>query len=714
MDNDCWSGRPTDLLCRHCTATMDHASPQDDGSAASSGPLHGSLSPPPSEMEFEDEHDYDDEGDNNNDDRSQSASSVAALRSTNIPSLTAAICAAGTTGGTTYAFGLYANALKHTLHLSQSELDTISSAFFCAGLLSWAPGLVVDRRGPRFGAAVGGLIGALSLLCYWAVATAAVPVARSLVVTVLSVLGIATYVSSALVTGSVFKIIVSCTGPGTKGTAVGAAKGYVGLGSGAYACIFASIRTPGGGVASDLNFLPMAAFFATAAASIPALCLLPSLDQMMVVGKRDATAGWHFRVVYAGLLGLGTIVVGTSILALYEEAESKKHSHGHGTTDGFGATVESELLPNGERGTQEAVVVETGGLGQNYGIAALIVIMWFGPILSMLCLPRKLRNTGGRRGALDELEEGAARSERNSRGASQREKDNLIRQEDEEEHERMSRDCFDADGSVVKGGADTGNSDNDNEYEADGGEQLLGSGAARRQQSSHRQDASRKPVDDLTLTEMLRTVPSWLLLWTCTILAGGGTVITNNVGQMVEALRLDPSTSSASLALFSAAQAASRVITGAMSESALSWKFPLPRPAFLVVASFGGCAAHLLLATATTEIAFVVGVALSGAAFGMIWPLMVLIVGECFGTAHVGANYMFYDGVTSAIGTLILSKFVAQSVYESHIVKNTDDDGLTCYGDACFELSHYIIAGLSMSCVISSVMLMYKTKHVYE
>ena len=703
---------------------MDHASPQDDGSAASSGPLHGSLSLPPSEMEFEDEHEYDEDDSrhNNTNDRFRSASS-SALRSTNIPSLTAAICASGTTGGTTYAFGLYANALKHTLHLSQSELDTISSAFFCAGLLSWAPGLVVDRRGPKFGTSVGGLLGALSLLCYWVVAIGAVPVPRPLVVTVLSILGIATYVSSALVTGSVFKIIVSCTGPGTKGTAVGAAKGYVGLGSGAYACIFASIRTPGGGVASDLNFLPMAAFFACCAASIPALCLLPSLEQMMVVGKRDATTPWHFRMVYTGLLGLGIIVVGTSVLELYEEAESKKHTHGHDS--GFGAVEESELLPDEERGTQEAVELETGGLGQNYAIAALIVMMWFGPILSMLCLPRKLRDSMGmgRRGAHpDDLEEGDTRCGRNQ-GASQQEKDNLLQQQEDDGGEGTNQDRFEADGSMVNGGTDSsgdklrgssGGLSSGDDDDNDGEEQLLGSGAGRRQQSPQRQEASHKPVDDLTLTEMLKTVPSWLLLWTCTILAGGGTVITNNVGQMVEALRLDPSTSSASLALFSAAQAASRVLTGSISESALRWRFRLPRPAFLVVASFGGCAAHLLLATATTEIAFVVGVALSGAAFGMIWPLMVLIVGECFGTAHVGANYMFYDGVTSAIGTLILSKFVAQSVYESHIVKNTDDDGLTCYGDACFELSHYIIAGLSMSCVISSVLLMYKTKHVYE
>ena len=71
-------------------------------------------------MEFEDEHEYDEDDSrhNNTNDRFRSASS-SALRSTNIPSLTAAICASGTTGGTTYAFGLYANALKHTLHLSQ-------------------------------------------------------------------------------------------------------------------------------------------------------------------------------------------------------------------------------------------------------------------------------------------------------------------------------------------------------------------------------------------------------------------------------------------------------------------------------------------------------------------------------------------------------------------------------------------------------------------
>lgn len=84
-------------------------------------------------------------------------------RGSNIPLLTAAYLAAGTTGGTTYAFGIYGEALKQTLHLSQSQLDTISSANFCAGLFSWIPGLCVDRLGPKFALWFGGLLSAFSL-----------------------------------------------------------------------------------------------------------------------------------------------------------------------------------------------------------------------------------------------------------------------------------------------------------------------------------------------------------------------------------------------------------------------------------------------------------------------------------------------------------------------------------------------------------------------
>ena len=183
--------------------------------------------------------------------------SASPLRRTNLPALTGAILASGTTGGITYAFGMYSSALKHTLRLTQGQLDTVSSAFFMAGLLSWAPGMVSDRYGPRCSLAAGGVTSAISLMAFYAVATEAVEVPRPLLVTTLSGLGVCSFMSSALVTGAVFKLIVASTGPGTKGKAVGSAKGYVGLGSGAYACLFEALRGSIGAAGGGETPLPL-------------------------------------------------------------------------------------------------------------------------------------------------------------------------------------------------------------------------------------------------------------------------------------------------------------------------------------------------------------------------------------------------------------------------------------------------------------------------
>ena len=103
---------------------------------------------------------------------------------------------------------------------------------------------------------------------------------------------------------------------------------------------------------------------------------------------------------------------------------------------------------------------------------------------------------------------------------------------------------------------------------------------------------------------------------------------------MTEALGFDSDITPASLALFSASQGASRVVTGSISESALTWNVPIfcncfagkrgvARPAFLVLASLVSALAHFTLAVASTQRAFAFGVTLSGWAFGMTWPMMV-------------------------------------------------------------------------------------------
>jgi MFS family permease len=107
----------------------------------------------------------------------------------NIPLLTAAFLASLTTGGPTYAFGLYGAALKTSLHLSQSQLDTLSSSNFCAGFFTWLPGLLVDRWGVRWSMMGGGVLGALFMTGYWLLATQFVAVPQVYLLPLLCALG---------------------------------------------------------------------------------------------------------------------------------------------------------------------------------------------------------------------------------------------------------------------------------------------------------------------------------------------------------------------------------------------------------------------------------------------------------------------------------------------------------------------------------------------
>jgi len=518
-------------------------------------------------------------------------------RQTNIPVLVVAFTAALATGAPTYAFGLYGATLKTTLHLSQSQLNLISSATFCAGLLSWIPGMCVDKWGCKYSMVVGGTIQSLGLSAYWLAATkfALYGTLSSITVPVLSLLGVVIFMSNSLVIGSVFKVVVVSCGSGTRGSAVGVAKGYLGLGAGAYSCLFDALRTP---TMSDLGFLPMASALALVCIVAPAFLLLPNKKEQVM----DVVTPRHFRLCYMGLLVLALLVVGTSAAFLFEPMPKDY----------------TEIPKSDDPSVSRA----TG-----------ILLAWLSPIVGLFFVPRSPPS-------LEEMES------------------------------FLSTIDDDADES--------------NEY---------------------------------SLCEMLHTVTAWLLCWTCTILVGSGTVLTNNMGQEVKALHFPARAATGCIAMFSVAQSMSRVLCGAISEWASTLDTNLcgihqgvPRPFFLVVASAFGVAAHSILAVGETRSWFVMGVVVSGIAFGMVWPLMVLIVGEVFGTMNHGANYMFYDGFTSAIGTLLISNFLASSVYESHI---KDEDEIACFGKGCFQLTHVIIAALCGSCLVTSVGLLVKTSDVY-
>jgi MFS family permease len=503
------------------------------------------------------------------------------LLSSNIPYLVSALLAAGTTGGTSYAFGIYGQALKETLKLTQSQLDTISSANFAAGVVSWIPGGIVDRQGPKVGLIAGGILGSLALMLFWAISRSVIPVVSvSLIVSLLSACGVLIFVASSLITGSVFKLLVHYTSPQYKGSAVGAAKGYVGLGSGAYAVMFESLNR-----SNDLDFLPMAAFFFLAAASLPAICFLPNESKNQREGLNDSTTvsrmdtipdsstSAHYSSLYIGLLSMAFLVIGQSIVQLLQVG-STEHSHSR---------------------------------GPNYIVTYIIPLVWFGPILAWFLLPTK--------------------------GSTTR-----------------------YDTTLQSKGSDT--NDNNDQYCENNFRTDHDYNLEHNHETEFLLDESEPTIDEnpelhnYDLFQMLQTSPAWLLLWTCTVLAGGGTLMTNNLGQMVQSLGFHPKVVPAALSLFSVFQSFGRVLMGIFSSQPNT-----RRTVFLIVASVAGLISHTVLAVSTTLLPFLLGVVLSGLAFGMVWPLLVLISGEIFGTKYLGANYMVRDIDFNNI----LSVFIAQS-----------------------------------------------------
>lgn len=148
-------------------------------------------------------------------------------RRSNIPSLVCAFLASATTGGTIYAFGIFANDLKRALHISEMQLGAISSAFFIAGLFTWIPGIVVDRMKMRFSMALGGIAGAAFTTIFWAFCRYPHVFTFVMVYPVgtLSILAVAICLSCGLIVGSIFKLTLLCGGPDGTGPSVGIAKG---------------------------------------------------------------------------------------------------------------------------------------------------------------------------------------------------------------------------------------------------------------------------------------------------------------------------------------------------------------------------------------------------------------------------------------------------------------------------------------------------------
>ena len=602
----------------------------------------------------------------------------------NIPLLTAAFLAALTTGGPTYAFGLYGAALKASLHLTQSQLDTLSSSNFCAGFFTWVPGLLVDRWGVRASMMAGGLFGSFFMTVYWLIAKQLLAVEESLILPLLCIFGVLIFMSNGLVIGAIYKILVCTCCPTNKGSAVGVAKGYVGLGAGVYALLFQAFKamitdaSGSGGDGDDLDFLIMAAFVAILTCTLPAWLLLPpqeTMNQMMQVPteKLDRCNKYHFGLLYASLLALGSLVAGTSLADLFTATSTTNASIADMTTT---ATATATATTTSTTEIADLRQMGTSHVSRGW----LMLVVWVGPILVLPFLP-------------------AVSPYSSSSDNNDQEENDVLGTVQQQDTENTTEDCS----LIVKS------------------KRILYTQRTEPMESTivdNDDNDDNTPVpfkENYNVVELLQTIPAWLLIWCGIVMVGSGTMMTNNMGQMVESLSFDTETMTpASMAMFSVAQAGSRILTGALSDAALTWQIGpmddgIPRPVFLIVAAFVGALAHAVLAMATAPAMFIIGILLAGVAFGMVWPLMVLICGEVFGMKNMATNYLLYDGTTSATGTLLFSKFVTQMVYERH----TQEDSNTCFGQECFEASQWIVAAACITCAFAGYQMVKLTRHVY-
>ena len=201
-----------------------------------------------------------------------------------------------------YAFSVYSGALKHSLKLSQANLDTIATYPYVGGVLTWAPGLLNDRCGPRVTAVLGSVGMAGVLFVYWAVATRRVdwdPVVS------LSALGFASMLFNGAITGAVFCSIVK-NFPMQRGVVVGIAKAWVGLCGGILTQLYVGFVGKPDNSKSTLNFVALLAGAALLAALVP--CIFVVIHKQGTAGARERGLTLRLGLCYVVVFAMCALV----------------------------------------------------------------------------------------------------------------------------------------------------------------------------------------------------------------------------------------------------------------------------------------------------------------------------------------------------------------------------------------------------------------------
>ena len=221
----------------------------------------------------------------------------------------------------------------------------------------------------------------------------------------------------------------------------------------------------------------------------------------------------------------------------------------------------------------------------------------------------------------------------------------------------------------------------------------------------------RTPKDHTTW-EMLQSLDYYLFLVILVGAMGTGTMVSNNMAQIVQASGGGSNAHGIFVSLFSIANSLGRMLVGLWSDL---YKDTITRPLFLVGASAMMSFAALLLAVSGFRTLYL-GVFLVGGAHGCLWNLMPSIISDLFGLKHFGGNYSGMRWCPS-LGSLFISTLLAGTLYDLRATEgvNADDDhDHVCYGPECFRLTFFISSAICAVCCALSVIFYQRTKSTYH
>ncbi|XP_010250689.1 PREDICTED: protein NUCLEAR FUSION DEFECTIVE 4 [Nelumbo nucifera] len=244
--------------------------------------------------------------------------------------------------------------------------------------------------------------------------------------------------------------------------------------------------------------------------------------------------------------------------------------------------------------------------------------------------------------------------------------------------------------------------------------------------------------EDFTLMQALIKADFWLIFFSLLLGSGSGLTVIDNLGQMSESLGYD--NTHIFVSMISIWNFLGRIAGGYFSEIIVR-DYAYPRPVAMAVAQIIMVVGHLLFAMGWTGGAMYGGTLLIGLGYGAHWAIVPAAATELFGLKKFGALYNFLT-LANPAGSLIFSGVIASNIYDHEAEKQSRqmqlhhqqkqnsvfllgrtmpadvelgvEESLRCEGAVCFFLTSMIMSGLCIVAVLLSMVLVYRTKIVYN